>query len=107
MKKTYLTSMMLAAVITVSVTGCGNIKYTDDTHANADTSYETSSAKAVKTSEEENFSEQNMELSNNTTADYTFIENDTEQTSHTSEIQSVTTADSKTAEITEASELSV
>ena len=107
MKKTYLTSMILAAVIAASVTGCGNITYTDNTPANADTSSETSSAKAVETYEEENFSEQNMELSNNTTADYTFIENDTEQTSHTSEIQSVTTADSKTAEITEASELSV
>ena len=101
MKKTYLTSMILAAVIAASVTGCGNITYTDNTPANADTSSETSSAKAVETYEEENLSEQNMELSNNTTTDYTFTENDPEQTSHTSETQSITTADSETTKITE------
>ena len=101
MKKTYLTSMILAAVIAASMTGCGNITSADNTPAAANTNAETSSAKAVKTYEEDNISTQIVELSNNTVSEDIFTERDLEQTADTSEAQSITVADNKTIDITE------
>ena len=104
MKKTYLTSMMLAAVIAASMTGCGNISSADNTTVSSDTSsqsIETSPAKAVKNSEDENNSEQIVELSNNTASEDIFTERDLEQTADTSKAQSITVDDNKTIDITE------
>ena len=104
MKKTYLTSMILAAVIAASMTGCGNISSADNTTVSSDTSsqsIETSPAKAVKNSEDENNSEQIVELSNNTASEDIFTERDLEQTADTSKAQSITVDDNKTIDITE------
>ena len=104
MKKTYLTSMILAAVIAASMTGCGNISSADNTTVSSDTSsqsIETSPAKAVKNSEDENNSEQIVELSNDTVSEDIFTKRDLEQTADTSEAQSIKVADNKTIDITE------
>ena len=86
MKKTYLTSIILSAVIVASMAGCGNIPSTDKT--NAETSKEI-------------IAEQIAELSYNTSSDEIFTERDLEQTADTSESQSITVADNKTIDITE------
>ena len=86
MKKTYLTSIILSAVIVASMAGCGNIPSTDKT--NAETSKEI-------------IAEQIAELSYNTSSDEIFTERDLEQTADTSESQSITVGDNKTIDITE------
>ena len=86
MKKTYLTSIILSAVIVASMAGCGNITSTDKT--NAETSKEI-------------ITEQIAELSYNTSSDEIFTERDLEQTADTSESQSITVGDNKTIDITE------
>ncbi len=96
--------MILAAVIAASMTGCGNISSADNTTVSSDTSsqsIETSPAKAVKNSEDENNSEQIVELSNDTVSEDIFTKRDLEQTADTSEAQSIKVADNKTIDITE------
>ena len=96
--------MILAAVIAASMTGCGNISSADNTTVSSDTSsqsIETSPAKAVKNSEDENNSEQIVELSNDTVSEDIFTKRDLEQTADTSEAQSIKVADNKMIDITE------
>ncbi len=86
MKKTYLTSIIVSAVIVASMAGCGNITSTDKT--NAETSKEIITEKIA-------------ELSYNTSSDEIFTERDLEQTADTSESQSIAVSDNKTIDITE------
>lgn len=101
MKKTYLLSAILAALIAASMTGCGNITSADNTSLTAGASSETSSATAVKTSLETIISKQIVALSGNASSEQIFTERDLKQTADTSQAQSITVADSKTIDITE------
>lgn len=108
MKKTYLTSAFLMAVMAVSMTGCG-----DNSSVSENTSIFTSAktavsdsdetgektVKAYKTSSENKDSAEIKQLSNNT-QETTFSERDLEQTADSSEAQKITVADNKTIDIT-------
>ena len=100
MKKTYLTSIIMAALIAASITGCGNTASNDSTPAAANTSSEISSEKETTNSTEAKTSETISELSNNKSSEDIFTERDLEQTADTSEAQDITVADNKTIDIT-------
>ena len=100
MKKTYITSAILAALIAASITGCGNTASNDSTPAAANTSSEISSEKETTNSTEAKTSETISELSNNKSSEDIFTERDLEQTADTSEAQDITVADNKTIDIT-------
>ena len=100
MKKTYITSAILAALVAASITGCGNTASNDSTPAAANTSSEISSEKETTNSTEAKTSETISELSNNKSSEDIFTERDLEQTADTSEAQDITVADNKTIDIT-------
>ncbi|MBR6393413.1 MAG: carbohydrate-binding domain-containing protein [Ruminococcus sp.] len=100
MKKTYITSAILAALIAASITGCGNTASNDSTPAAANTSSEISSEKETTNSTEAKTSETISELSNNKSSEDIFTERDLEQTADTSEAQDITVADNKIIDIT-------
>ncbi len=100
MKKTYITSAILAVLIAASITGCGNTASNDSTPAAANTSSEISSEKETTNSTEAKTSETISELSNNKSSENIFTERDLEQTADTSEAQDITVADNKTIDIT-------
>ncbi len=109
MKKTYITSAFLMAVIAVSMTGCGNnssVSEKTSTGTSVKTAVSDSAetvektVKADKTSSENTDSADIKQLSNNT-QETTFTERDLEQTADTSEAQNITVADNKTIDITD------
>ena len=109
MKKNYIASAFLMAAMAVYMTGCGNnssVSKKTSTGTNAKTAVSDSSetaektAKADKTSSENNDSAEIKQLSN-TTEETTFTKRDLEQTADTSEAQNITVADNKTIDITD------
>ncbi len=101
MKKSYITSVMLTAIMAASMTGCGNNTVSD----NAQKSYSTKTSVSadskadIQVSDDDDTAEI-AKLSNNT-QDTTFTERDLEQTADTSEAQVITVSDNKIIDITE------
>ena len=109
MKKTYITSALLMAVMAVSMTGCGNnssVSENTSTGSNAKSVISGSAETAEKTVKADTSSSENKDsadikqLSNNT-QETTFTERDLEQIADTSEAQNITVADNKTIDITD------
>ena len=101
MKKTYITSLMLTAIMAASMTGCGNKTVYDNAQKtdSSKTAVSYDSKADTQTSEDDDTAEI-AQLSNDT-QDTTFTERDLEQTADTSDAQSITVADNKTIDITE------
>ncbi|WP_024860297.1 carbohydrate-binding domain-containing protein [Ruminococcus flavefaciens] len=108
MKKTYITSALIMAVMAVSMTGCGNSSVKN---TSADTKEKTVVSESTETTEKTAKSEKASADEKNNTAEIkqllstsqetTFTERDLEQTADTSESKSITVSDSKTIDITD------
>ena len=108
MKKSYITSAFLMALMAATMTGCGDGSASESTSSgrSANTvvsdSAETggNSARSGKTAAVSDDTAELKQLSN-TSQEAAFTERDLEQTADTSEAQSITAADNKTIDITE------
>ena len=101
MKKSYITSVMLTAIMAASMTGCGNNTVSNNAQKSDSikTSVSVDSKADIQVSDDDDTAEI-AKLSNNT-QDTTFTERDLEQTADTSEAQVITVSDNKTIDITE------
>ena len=108
MKKTYITSALIMAVMAVSMTGCGNssVKNTsadtkEKTVVSESTETTEKTAKSEKASADEKNNTAEIKQLSSTSQETTFTERDLEQTADTSESKSITVSDSKTIDITD------
>jgi hypothetical protein len=109
MKKTYITSAFLMAVMAVSMTGCGknsSVSENTSTGTSAKTAVSDSDETGEKTAKADKAvsgSSDSVEVKqlSNTSQETTFTERDLEQTADTSEAQKITVADNKTIDITD------